>query len=321
MLHNKYGIQIIGEHLQNEHVYFHDAHHHYVTMRTDNKKDIYLEQAALAHYLIENGFYQTTQPIVNTSGDWFTEHQGERILVLRIIQFQREERPEHGKQLAHFHQLNKSYPYEPEHLSSYGAWRELWIDKLTVFEQQIEKMGTENNHPFYKQLRDILPYVVGISENAIQYVHETGLKAHFNESDQGTVTFQRYQKQLMEPTISLSDLAYDHLTRDLAEYIRGVFLERENDSLDIVKRFLSDYESVQTLSAFGWRLLYARLAYPIHFFDVIAKGFNPENLDTAHQKLWILIKAQPIYEKKLKHLYDFIGSDYKIAELPKIQWL
>jgi len=320
ILHNDYEIQITGERFQNGHHYYYNDDYHYVTMSTDNKKVIYMEQFALAHFLVDQGFYQTTLPIPNIYGEWFFKYKGQQYVVLKIIQFQTSARQAHGQTLAYFHKLNRSYPYEPKHVSSYGGWYDLWIDKLTMYERHIQDQETVRSHPFYQLLHDVFPYIIGVSENAVQTVRETDNSSQFNESDQGTITFQRYDRHVLNPTIILNDLAYDHLTRDLAEYIRSIFLQGEKDAVKEGKRFLQDYQSVQSLSHFSWRSLYARLVYPIHFFDLIAHSFNTKDLDGCYNKLQTLIDGQPQYEERVQSLYEFINSDYKLGRLPELQW-
>src|SRR5699024_6843309 len=131
---------------------------------------------------------------------------------------------------------------------------------------------------------------------------------------------QRYDQHVLGPTIILNDLAYDHLTRDLAEYIRSIFLQGEKDAVKEGKRFLQDYQSVQSLSHISWRSLYARLVYPIHFFDLIAHSFNTTDLDGCYNKLQTLIDGQPQYEERVQSVYELSNSDYELGRVPELQW-
>src|SRR5699024_2140553 len=92
------------------------------------------------------------------------------------------------------------------------------------FESYIHQEAKKHPHAYYQYVMDILPYIIGISENAIQYIAESEIDTRFHDADQGTITFQRYQGNLNAPIIWASDLVYDHPTRDLAEYIRFKYL-------------------------------------------------------------------------------------------------
>src|SRR5690625_2746657 len=109
----------------------------YFIIRVKNNKAIHMEQALLAYFLIENGFEQTVLPIQNLHGEWITVIKDESFIVCRGKKREQIKVISHGRELAHFHLTSMTYPYEPTHLSSYGQWKELWIEKLTYIEQKI----------------------------------------------------------------------------------------------------------------------------------------------------------------------------------------
>src|SRR5699024_5628412 len=98
----------------------------------------------------------------------------------------------------------------------YGKWKQLWIDKLTSIEHSVFDEAQKYLNSYYDAVIDSLPYIIGISENAIQYLNETYYESNFDESDQGTITFLRYTDHLLQPIIWVNDLSYDHPTRDIA---------------------------------------------------------------------------------------------------------
>ncbi|MFP3360225.1 hypothetical protein R0K17_23205, partial [Planococcus sp. SIMBA_143] len=82
---------------------------------------------------------------------------------------------------------------------------------------------------------------------------------------------------LQKSVIWLDDFVFDHPVRDLAEYTRGMLLS-DAPSEEIVQ-FLHDYQSERPLSIFSWRLLYARLLYPVHFFDHVDSVMSGRTLE------------------------------------------
>ncbi|WP_373893219.1 hypothetical protein ACUL41_06605 [Virgibacillus natechei] len=292
----------------------------YFTISADNKEIIYMEQAALAYYLVENGYSHLAIPIPNVHGEWFSPHQEKKYIVLQVQYTQAESEFTNGVLLANFHQVGSAYSYEPQAISSYGGWKQLWIDKLTVFETKIEKDAMDHTSNYSRLLMDVLPYIIGISENAIQYIGESEKDYRFHDADQGTIAFRRYAGNLVNPVLWTNDLVYDHPTRDLAEYIRLLMLGN-NDEQDIVT-FLNDYQSIRPLSVFSWRLLYARLIFPMHLFDVIGKGFlNQEPADQLHEEMTVLLDKQAIYEEKLRHFFQIADVETDSAHIPVLHWL
>lgn len=295
---------------QSEYIYF--------IIPAENRETLYMEQAALAYYLTENQYDQTTVPIQNIHGDWFTSYQDRTYMVIRANQYSRESEVSPGETLAHFHQTGSRYPFEPQHVSSYGQWKQLWIHKLTQFEHSMEEEARRNPSPFNLMVMDSLPYMIGISENAIQFLQESEKDYRFHESDEGTIAFSRYINQLHQPFIWTHDLVYDHPVRDVAEAIR--YSITHNDRKENIHQFLDDYQSVRPLSVFGWRLLYARLLFPIHFFDAV---YAPTSKDDEKRYTYFekLIHHQDKYEKILRSFFADAGLEREELNIPALHWL
>lgn len=292
----------------------------YFTISADQREIIHMEQAALAYYLYENNYTQTALPVPNRKGEWYTEYHNKNHMVFQLEDNPVDRSVEHGASLAHFHQTGSRYQYEPQAISSYGQWKQLWIDKLTAFEKQIEVNSAEYPNEYHRLLIDVLPYIVGLSENAIQYMQESEYESRFHEVDQGTISFRRYHGELVESTIWTTDLVYDHPIRDLAEYFRFKLLKRE-DPMSEIKEFLNEYKQVRTLSIFSWRLLYARLLFPIHLFDIMEQGFIGQQYEERYDELEKIFEHQTIYEGRLGNLFDYLGIDSKELQIPMLHWL
>lgn len=292
----------------------------YFIMSCDQKEIIHMEQAALAYFLYENNYSQMTIPLPNSQGEWYTPYLESYYMVLRAENTSTVKPIVHGEELAALHAVGLVYPYEPQTISSYGQWKGLWIDKLTAFEEKVEWEARDTPNAYYRLLMDSLPYVLGLSENAIQYMQESESDRGFHEADQGTIVFSRYDGQLNQPFLWMTDLAYDHPTRDLAEYIRYKLLEKENPA-DEIRVFLDDYQKVVPLSIFGWRLLYARLLYPIHLFDIIGRGFLTRQHGTLYTELSDMLDRQSVYEKRMRQFFENAGVNCEELQIPVLHWL
>ncbi|MBM7600686.1 spore coat protein YutH [Virgibacillus halotolerans] len=298
--------------------YKHDEYFYFI-INVNNKEVIHMEQAALAYYLLENHFNHTAFPIQNRYGEWFTTDQGKNHMVLQVQQPLQDQRLSPGESLASFHLVGANYDYEPKAISSYGQWKALWIEKLTVFETNLEQEAKKHPTHYYQLIMDILPYVIGISENAIQYLQESEQDNRFHEADQGTISFRRYTNQLEKPILWVDEFVYDHPARDLAEYIRMTLLKDGGE--DELVEFLKDYNSIRPLSVFSWRLLYARLIFPIHFFDIMQSGFLTDDFASLYTQMTDLLDKQADYERKLADFFQMGGVKHEKLNIPVIKWL
>lgn len=291
----------------------------YFIIFAENKEIIHMEQATLAYFLAEQFSDYIAIPIPNVQGEWFTSLNESAYIVLQIKINDWSRRIAGGEDLAQFHQLGTTYNYEPQTISSYGQWRTLWINKLTYFEKKAETTTSSSYSKWNEIVNDALPYIIGVSENAIQYMQESEQERRFHENDQGSITFNRYYDQLERPFLWPTDLVYDHPVRDLAEKIRYMILNRQGHQ--DVSKFLHEYQAMRPLSVFSWRLLYARLLYPVHIFDCMDTGFTSENPDDYANDLENLLYGQDHYESFLKNLYEMAGTDINTLRLPVLHWL
>ncbi|SFD94309.1 spore coat protein YutH [Lentibacillus persicus] len=314
-----YGIQPLDVTEWNGAEGFKDDNYIYFTISCDQKEIIHMEQAALAYFLYENDYSQMTIPLPNNQNEWYTLYNEKYYLVLCAEKTPPVKQNSQGEQLAVLHAIGAGYPYEPQTISSYGQWRPLWIEKMAAFEEKIQLEARELPNNYYRLLMDSLPYITGLSENAIQYMQESESESRFHEADQGTIVFTRYHGQLNQHFLWMTDLAFDHPARDLAELIRYKLLEKE-DPVDEICAFLDDYQKVVPLSIFGWRLLYARLLYPIHLYDIIGRGFLTRQ-HGMYDELKDMLERQTQYEKRMRYFFENAGVDSEKLQIPVLHWL
>lgn len=292
---------------------------HYVVFRASEQGEFMMEQAVIAYYLQEQYQSYIALPIHNIDGQFTTHIEEEAYTVLEIAHLQEQVREGGGRQLATFHMHSKPYPYEPRTLSSYGQWKQLWIDKLTVYERYLQATFDKKRSEMERVWLDLFPYVIGITENAIQYVGEIETERSFNESDRPAIVFDRYNDQLLGPCFFSYELQYDHPMRDVAEWIRMRLLAEHDHEAQIIQ-FLADYDHVQPLSLFSWKMIYARLLFPVHFFDLftIDQQTGEFLMQSSIDKV---IEQQPIYEKRLTGLFTQIRRKNHAMQVPMVQWM
>ncbi|MUV39216.1 Endospore coat-associated protein YutH [Lentibacillus sp. JNUCC-1] len=296
-----------------------DGEYVYLIIPVENKEAMYMEQGALSAFLHQNGYELVSRLLPNRNGEWVTSHEGVSYMLMYASLPRVPQEHSHGRQLAHLHAAGATQQFEPQHISSFGQWKQVWMKKLDLYEGEIHRQASQNESAYMNLLLDSLPYIIGIGENAIQYVQETEGEWRTNEFDIGTVCFHRYTKQLRTSVIWSHEFVFDHGVRDLAEGIRFYWIRgKEEEAL----RLLYDYTEVRPLSILAWRALYARLVMPLHVLDIIGESFLAKDQEAYYyEKLNALLAQQPDYEARLGRFYEESGVDVHAINVPVIHWL
>ncbi|WP_226035887.1 hypothetical protein [Aquibacillus saliphilus] len=285
-----------------------------------NNEEVHYEQKAISDFLIYNGVRNIATPLFNRQGQLITTIDNRNYIVCNGTMSENKRDSPSARQLASFHKIGAGYPYEPNYVSSYGQWKGLWAKKIADFEHMYTNYYDERPVSRYRRLFiDTFPYLVGLSENAIQFLQEAETDGRFHTIDRPAITFQRYHYQLQQQIIWSHDLVHDHPVRDLAEYIRPILLE-EDKPFTKVETFLKEYESVQSLSIFSWRLLYARLLFPIHLFDFLEVGVNMNDQEALYRQYKILLEKQYYYERNLRNFFSELDLDTQSVNISVIEW-
>lgn len=236
-------------------------------------------------------------------------------------------RKNRGRQLARFHERGKYLQASITKLNREGQWKEYWIQRLEQMEKVWSGLVREPSKERFNQLFvDSFPYYLGICENAIQYVKDTELDERFTEVDQRTICHQSFK----EGTWDSSQLAIrnpfdwvvDHRARDVAEWIRECYFLHQRSYKPLITRFLEGYQSIAPLSRFSWRLIYARLLFPLHYFICVENYFlssSEASKKQLEEKLsWYTRNARD-YELFLREFFHI--ANQQIGEIPPVEWL
>src|SRR5699024_953986 len=267
LLYHAYGLRIQDEASYFGRKSYTDGDCLYFIICVKKKEILYIEQCMLAQYLREQGLNQVALPIRNKNDSLFTKISKMHYIVFKLP-YMNEIQPSIVHQnLASFHQKSQTFPYEPRYLNYYGFWSTLWMDQLTTIERQIQKQKECTNSIVWQRITNILPYMISLSEYAIQLMAEAEKENKFDMTDRPAICFERYQDQLQTPIILPSDLVYDHPIRDVGEWIRYKLLQNPTIEGVEISEWIQHYQTMQPLSILGIRMLYARLLYPLHFWD------------------------------------------------------
>ena len=106
------------------------------------------------------------------------------------------------------------------------------------------------------------------------------------------------------------DLIIDYQVRDIVEYLKYQFFDRQMSSKDVI-----NYLKKTNFTEVEYLLLYVRFLYPSYYFDVYEKIINKEQ---EEKTILDIINIANEYEDLLKQIIVFIKTKVKILE---ITWL
>lgn len=184
-------------------------------------------------------------------------------------------------------------------------WVNYWENKVDYFEEYIE-----NNKKKYSELLASFNYYVGFAENAIMYVNNALIKENKTSDDELVISHRRFNKKMTlmdfyDPT----NLIIDHKVRDIAEYLKFLFV---NNDYDII--LISDYIQRTQLSILGVHLLIGRLLFPSFYFDCLEEVILTNNFEM----IYILNDRKDEYRKFIDSIINCLKSRYEISQ---IDWI
>ena len=198
-----------------------------------------------------------------------------------------------------------NYTYQVDKILTRNNWNILWSNKIDYFEYQINQMGKK-----YPILVDTFAYFTGLAENAISYVKYTTLETQIETSDNPVISHRKINNTTQSLYNPLN-IILDHKSRDIAEYIKLSFLNKNTN----IYQELDSYFSSNYYSEYGLRLLYARIIYPSFYFDMyeqIIQGLRKES------DLLNIVSLLDDYELYLKEMYYYLK---KYHNIPEIDWI
>ncbi|MCP8617755.1 hypothetical protein [Salirhabdus salicampi] len=295
-----------------------------VCLANELDEDTIMEQHVISNYLVEQGYRHIAVPVFTNNDTFiFPIDQQNTGYLCHVKQRYNGKQSHLAHFLSSFHTVGQQYPYSPIFLSRYGQWKENWshiTDHMDVVKNIL--MERDAITKWERTWIESSFYFIGIAENAIQYLQETESNHQFNQYDQPVFTTDRISPYPNQHFLLPYRLVHDHPTRDLAEFIRHIFLTRGRKGLSTVGQFLKTYEQFRPISSFGWRLLYARLLFPIHVVDYSKKILSMERIgDYEHEQLKSWIDYQTEYEYCLRTLFEEISSRMKDDTVPAVEWL
>lgn len=200
---------------------------------------------------------------------------------------------------------NNSIGIECEKNLNRYDWVTLWETKNDYFESQINEIGKK-----YPNLCNYANYYIGLAENAISYVK------HANKIEDTTLISICHKR--INSKSSLFELynplryIYDFRIRDVCEYIKSAFFNKED-----AYRILDEYFKNNYISYKEALLFYGRLLYPSYFFDLYDDIVNNDLSENLIEDIAVMSEE---YELFLTNAYLFLSKLYN-RYIPTVDWL
>ncbi len=219
-----------------------------------------------------------------------------------------------GQELALFHQRGRMYEGAFSKRNRYGAWYDLWVKRIDALEEWRKNYRSRKYTEFETLFQETFPYYLGLAENAVQYLVDTEIDVPKQQSDSGTICHERFDRQawVENGRIKLPHRwIWDHPARDLAEWVRRESGSRYKPDQQMARNFLYEYTRFQPLSPYGWRQFYARLLFPLRYFETV-EGFYRQDGTGANEE-------QARYERRLNRIVENAGANEEmLRQMPAI---
>jgi spore coat protein YutH len=281
----------------------------------------------LSQFMLEKREPHVATIVLTKKNHLFFEKDKVRYAIIKCSPYSQGRFTQMGRELARFHQKARTYPYQVTKTLRIGQWKILWekrLDQLETFWHG--KILSQPLTKFEKMFAESFPYYLGLAENAIQYLVDTELDEEPLPIDSGTICHLRFHLSTWNPAMCVklpTEWVYDHGSRDIAEYMRHLFFEKQEEIQLNGFSFMDEYDRTSPLSAFSWRLIYSRLLFPIHYFECVENYYlsQEEEKTILEEQMKVILERSSEYESLLKSYSGMLSMKTKRIILPVIEWL
>jgi spore coat protein YutH len=287
-------------------------------------EQVLIELYEMSEHMAKYGDHKVSLFVASKDGKYLVTHQEMDYVLLYNHHYPPSRKINVGRSLALFHERGKNLNAEVVEMNQVGQWIKYWITRLEQMERVWSGMLREQTgEEFEKVFIETFPYYLGLCENAIQYVTDTDMDEQPLPFDMGTICHRQFYDELWDDEIKDPfDWVFDHPSRDIAEWIRNCYFRNPRAFQPEISNFIQGYESITPLSPFAWRLVYARLLFPLHYFKCVEDYYLSNSQWTQKQleeRLTRYIRDSKDYELFLGHFYHIVDAD--TMHLPAVDWL
>lgn len=329
LLQDKYGIQADEETRIGNYIACRKQEQYFMLVPADSRtEDEVDELAQLAEHLVNRGDKHVSTFLKAKDGKQYSEWENSRYCVLVNLQMEQRKGMKYGRRLAKFHYRGRSVAFPVTAMSRIGQWKQLWEKRLDQMEKVWNSMLFQQpEEEFDRLFLESFPYYMGIAENAIQYLVDTEFDEEPVMVDSGTVCHERFSAGTWGGAYYMKnpfDWVFDHASRDMAEWTRERYFHNIKTYEPEMQQFIKEYQAISPLSPFSWRLYYARLLFPLHYFDCVESYYSSGSEQQKHlleERLSKYLLQSTDHERFLASFFDFAEVPAQTWKIPKLEWL
>ncbi|PLR92622.1 spore coat putative kinase YutH [Bacillus sp. T33-2] len=329
MLKNNYGIQPETEITFGKFRGFKSNNNLYLIMDVTGRKEQEINELnRMAQHLQNRGDREAAKFLLTKEGNIVCKWEKNSYCLMAGNGLKTPQHNRIGRKLAKFHARGRNIPFRVEHVSRVGQWKQYWEMRLDQMESVWNgKLFIEPENEFERMFLESFPYYMGLSENAIQYLVDTEMDDEPQEVDHGTVCHERFSTEAWGTSYAVRnpfDWVYDHAGRDIAEWIRERYFYNIQTSQLEIRQFMMEYQAISQLSSFSWRLLYARLLFPLHFFECVENYYmttSEQQKNYLQDKLEKFLKQTGEHEQFLGRFFQLAEAPARYLKIPSVDWI
>lgn len=182
-------------------------------------------------------------------------------------------------------------------------WASLWEQKIDYLEYQIGELGQDK-----VELITSFSYYIGLAECALLVLKNVERKYNKDTKlvlSRIRINYPNYDKDYFNPL----NFIIDNRMRDIAEYIKSMFFQKEDVWTSIYEIFKKPY------TVYEYNIFYARMLFPTYYFDL----FEDIILDNRDGKeIFMVTNLLDEYQDFLSDLYFYLS---KFAPLERVSWI
>ncbi|WP_017726387.1 spore coat putative kinase YutH [Halalkalibacterium ligniniphilum] len=338
-IYDLYGLYCESRFQVDQHLGFFAEGHRYLMIPKEEGVGVTDEEmVGMAEHLRTFGDLSVPELIRTNRGHYHSQIDGQEVYLFKLSADRavravpRDER-EVGEHLAHFHQMGSQIILSAGQQSYFGQWHKLWEKRLEQLEGWYQQVFQDQPSSYLDEsFLYTFPYFMGLTENAIQYAVDAVYDEQLQGHDFGSICHRRFRNDtwLRDEGYSMikppTEFIYDHPSRDLAEWIRSIrWQTRSEEDWRTIRSFLQAYHTHHPLSAYGWKLVFARLLFPLHYFEAVEGYYRSqinEEREQYAEQFYHVIHEEYKNEQFLTELaHELEQSSAVMLRLPKIDWL
>lgn len=291
-------------------------------------EDELMERLKMSHFMQQQGDQYVSSFVMSRENTYLSEDEGNLFILMENILLEEPRPIKMGSKLSKFHSRGRTFAEPVKICNRIGKWKELWENRIDTLEGVWrEKLQAHPINDFERLFVESFPYYLGLGENAIQYLVDCEIDETPTNLDAGTVCHERFYNDTWSGEYLLKnpfDWVFDHQSRDIGEWIRQHYHRLPQTYQPTMVQFMNEYQNYLPLSGFSWRLLYARLLFPVHYLEAVESYFSSRELSDQkilEEYLQKNLEQSHHHEEFLRFFYEMNEVPVQNLRIPKVDWL